>query len=137
MLSSFESALLDRHLRKCASCRAFANETALQTELLRGIELEPPPRPIELPERASRRGRKVGAAGAALAVAAVAAISTFTFGSDRAAAVSAHETVPPGKELVVYGAQPTPNSTIQVPRLRIEPATYVNGPAHGPYDLTA
>jgi len=45
MLSTFEAALLDRHLRRCPSCRAFAASAACQTQLLRGAELEQPLRP--------------------------------------------------------------------------------------------
>lgn len=135
MLSSFESALLDRHLRKCPSCRAFAEGTAAQTELLRGIQLEPLPHPIELPERRSRL-RAFGSAGAALAVAAAVAVSTFTLGNNRAVS-SSHRvmTAPAGKQIVVYSAQPSANSALDVPRLRMEPASYADGPVHGLYSI--
>jgi predicted anti-sigma-YlaC factor YlaD len=137
MLSSFESALLDRHLRKCASCRAFADATAHQTELLRGVVLEPPPRPIELPERASHRLRAFTSAGAAVVVAAAVAVATFSLGNRGTTASSHREIAPAGKQFVVYPAQPTPNESLQVPRLRVEPVTYADGPVHGLYSQPA
>jgi hypothetical protein len=134
MLSSFESALLDRHLRKCASCRTFAEATTLQTELLRGVELEPPPRPIELPERTSHRLRAFTSAGAALALAGAVAVAAFSLGSrgGNPSASRHHAEKPPaGKQFVVYSAQPGPDAALQVPRLRVEPVTYADGPVHG------
>ena len=131
MLSSFESALLDRHLRKCASCRAFSEATTIQTELLRGVELEPPPRPIELPERASHRKRAFASAGAVLVAAAAVAVATFSLGNQGAVSSQRAEVPPAGKQFAVYAAQPTPNASLQVPRIRVEPLTYAEGPVRG------
>jgi predicted anti-sigma-YlaC factor YlaD len=140
MLSSFESALLDRHLRKCPSCRAFAEGTAAQTELLRGIRLEPLPHPIELPERGRSRVRAFASAGAAVAVAAAVAVSTVTLGNGRSVSTASHrvDKAPAGKQIVVYAAHPgAANTTVEVPRLRVEPASYADGPVHGMYSVPA
>src|SRR4051812_37540799 len=71
MLSTFEAALLDRHLRRCADCNAFAEAAAAQTHLLRGAAPEQPRR-IELPARTASPFRR-GAVGALSAVVAAAA----------------------------------------------------------------
>jgi len=39
--SELESALLDRHLNECASCRAFAEEIAANRAALRPLEIQP------------------------------------------------------------------------------------------------
>jgi predicted anti-sigma-YlaC factor YlaD len=49
VLSLFESALLERHLRKCADCSDFSAVAAAQTQLLRSAELEQPLRPVAIP----------------------------------------------------------------------------------------
>jgi predicted anti-sigma-YlaC factor YlaD len=74
MLSSFEGAMLARHLRRCADCRAFAAAAEAQTSLLRAASLEVPA-PVEVRVRVRRPVRHVGrvAVPAAAAVAAVAA----------------------------------------------------------------
>ena len=46
MLSTFESALLDRHLRGCPDCSSFAVDAQEQTRLLRSALLEQPTRPV-------------------------------------------------------------------------------------------
>ena len=53
MLSTFESALLDRHLRGCPDCSSFAIDAQEQTRLLRGALLEQPTRPVVVSESAS------------------------------------------------------------------------------------
>ena len=92
VLSLFESALLDRHLRRCADCRAFAAGAAAQTQLLRTAELEQPLRPVALPAGRRRPVRRV-AAGALTAVASVAAAAAMTLSpgghSGQGSAVSA------------------------------------------------
>jgi hypothetical protein len=72
MLSAFESAMLARHLRRCADCRAFAAAAEAQTSLLRAAPLEAPA-PVEV--RVGRSVRLVTRAviPAAAAIAAVAA----------------------------------------------------------------
>ena len=72
----FEGALLDRHLRGCSSCRAFADGIVAQTVLLRGLPLEEPEQAIEpelpVPGRRRLRAAAVTFAGAAAAAAAAA-----------------------------------------------------------------
>ena len=55
MLSAFESALLDRHLRGCPSCRSFAIDAEEQTRLLRSALLEQPTRSGPGPLRVGSR----------------------------------------------------------------------------------
>jgi predicted anti-sigma-YlaC factor YlaD len=134
MLSVFESALLDRHLRRCAGCRDFADATATHTELLRGALPEEPSRRVAVPTSSARRRRRT-AVGAALvaAVSAVAAVFTLVPGTHRsthATRVSARDTAP---ALVVFPAKPTPGSRIEVPRLRVQPASIADGPVRGAY----
>ena len=54
MLSAFESALLDRHLRGCAACRSFAVNADEQTRLLRNAVLEQPGRSVTIPAEPAR-----------------------------------------------------------------------------------
>jgi predicted anti-sigma-YlaC factor YlaD len=68
-LSDFERALLDSHLERCPSCRAFADDLAGVTQQLRTAPLvSPPDLSITLPSRrfAALRGVQVGAAAAAV-----------------------------------------------------------------------
>lgn len=77
MLSTFESRLLDRHLRGCAACRAFAADAVEQTRLLRAAPLEQLERPIvvALPVRRQPvRATAVTFAGALAAAAAAFAL---------------------------------------------------------------
>ena len=76
MLSSFEEALLDRHLAGCASCNAFATATAAETSLLRAADLEDLPVPVVLPWTAPHPLRRSASGLAAAALAAVAAALT-------------------------------------------------------------
>ncbi len=69
-LSRIEQALVDRHLARCAECRAFMTEVDAFTGALRAAPLEPLEQPIELP----RRGR-VTARSFQVAVAAVVAFA--------------------------------------------------------------
>src|SRR5690348_15937205 len=94
----FETALLDRHLRKCADCRDFAAGAAALTHLLRAAELEQPLRPVVVP--AGRRNARRVAAGALTAVASVAAAAALTLspGEQRNEASAA------GGETAVTGA---------------------------------
>jgi hypothetical protein len=132
MLSAFESALLDRHLRGCAACRSFADDAGAQTNLLRGAPLEQPTRRIELPAATPARSVPRNAAGilsACLVAAAAAAVlvwpgarsNTPQFGAARAGA----------PVLVVYPAEPSTNTSVEVPRLRMQPASIADGPVHG------
>ena len=72
-LSEFETALMRGHLERCAECRAFADEVAAVTFVLRAEPLETPARPISVPAPprfgATRRLSLVAAAAAVLVAA--------------------------------------------------------------------
>jgi hypothetical protein len=131
-VSLFESALLDRHLRRCADCRDFAAGAAAQTQLLRLAPLEQPSRPIAVP--AGRRQVRRAAAGALTAVASVAATAAMTLspGHKPQSSVSASSQVVTGAPvIVVVAAHPTPGVRETVPRLTMQPASVADGPVHG------
>jgi hypothetical protein len=137
MLSTFESVLLDRHLGRCADCRAFAVDAGQQTRLLRAAPLEQPTRTVVLPERPARRG--VGAFVALAGTAAVAAIVSISPGTGGpagtpGAVATARASVP---SLAVFSATPTTSSRIDVPRLRVQAASFADGPVHGLFRLPA
>lgn len=73
MLSSFESALLARHLRRCADCRAFQAAARAQVAMLRAAPLELPARPVTVAVRHRARALRLALAPAAATAAAVAA----------------------------------------------------------------
>lgn len=77
------SILLGRHLTGCPECRAFAEATALLTEVLRGQPLELPSRSLVAVPRRGRRAltRSLAAAGS-VAVAAVVALAAITIRGD-------------------------------------------------------
>ena len=133
MLSSFEVALLDRHLRGCPSCRAFSAGATEQTRLLRSAVLERPLQRIVIPARPNYvRRSAAGFVSAAFVAAAAALILVYSGeqrGGNREAARVA--TGPAALIFVAYTAQPTPDPTIEVPRLRLEPALIADGPVHG------
>jgi anti-sigma factor RsiW len=137
-LSTFETALLDRHLRRCPACRAFAAAATIQTQLLRSAPLEEPLRGVTLPERSSRPVRR-GAAGAlgALVAAAAAAAVLFSPSSPTPSATSAAARASNAPQLFVFAARPNPTANVDVPRLRYEPASIADGPTHGIYSLPA
>jgi predicted anti-sigma-YlaC factor YlaD len=135
MLSSFEGRLLDGHLRRCPSCRAFAGGLAEQTELLRGAAFEELLRPVTIPETRSRMRRGlVGAAGSALAAAAAAAVLVLP-GAGNESGRTAHRVG--GPVLVAFAASPTPSAKVDVPRLRLQPASIADGPVHGQFSVPA
>jgi predicted anti-sigma-YlaC factor YlaD len=133
VLSLFESALLDRHLRRCADCCDFAAGAAAQTELLRSAVLEQPLRPVAIP--AGRRQVRRVAAGALTAVASVAAAAAVTLspgGHSNQVTASASSQVETGAPvMVVVAAHPTPGGRETVPRLTMQPASVADGPVHG------
>jgi predicted anti-sigma-YlaC factor YlaD len=68
-LSEFERALLDSHLERCSSCRAFADDLVGLTQRLRTAPLvEAPALSVSLPRRrfAALRGFQASAAAAAV-----------------------------------------------------------------------
>jgi hypothetical protein len=134
VLSLFESALLDRHLRRCADCCDFAAGAAAQTQLLRSAVLEQPPRPVAVP--AGRRQVRRVAAGALTAVASVAAAAAVTLspggqGNEGTASASSPQVETGAPVLVVVAAHPTPGGRETVPRLTMQPASVADGPVHG------
>ena len=133
MLSTFESALLDRHLRRCGDCRAFAAGATAQTERLRSAVLQRPLHPVVVPAGRRRTTRRV-AAGVLTAAASVAAAAlvTVTPSGDRSVTptASAPQIVTGAPVLVVVAAHPTLGSET-VPRLRMRPASIADGPVHG------
>ena len=138
MLSMFESALLERHLRGCESCRAFAVSAEAQVSLLRSAPLERLERPVELPAPARRIGRgAVGTLAATLTAAAAAvAVVFFSGGPANGPALTAARGAP---VLISYAARPSISSTaqVEVPRLRLQPASIADGPVHGLFDEPA
>jgi predicted anti-sigma-YlaC factor YlaD len=140
MLSTFEAALLERHLRRCASCRAFAASAETQAQLLRGAALEQLSRPVLIPTRGrpavARRGSLLGVAGG---IAAAAAAAIFVLGpgtSGNRTGTPTRSAVRGGSTmLAVFSAQPTASKSIDIPRLRVEPATAADGPVHGLYGV--
>jgi anti-sigma factor RsiW len=77
-LSQLESALLDAHLRECATCRAFAARIAASTAAVRKAGLQQLPHPVlvSVPRRRAHRG-VAGAFVAAAMLAATAAGAVF------------------------------------------------------------
>ena len=134
MLSVFESALLDRHLRGCASCSAFAVSAEAQAALLRAAPLEVLERRVVIPASPVRRIGRAAAGVLSASVAAAAAVAVFMFsgagstgnGPSLAAARSG------APVMVTFAASPSPASaTVEVPRLRVQPASIADGPVHG------
>src|SRR4051812_23011002 len=126
MLSTFESALLARHLHGCVDCRAFAAGSAAQTQLLRGAELEQPLLQVALPSR--RRPVRRIAAGALSTAAAVAAAVSFTLAPSgnqpQTSAAHASSAVQTGAPVfVVVAAQASLGTDETVPRLKMEAAS--------------
>ena len=130
----FEAALLDRHLRRCADCRAFAAGAAAQTQLLRGAALEQPLRPVVVPSARRRPVRRV-AVGAltSLAAAAAAAVVALSPPGKHAepSAVHVAQVREGAPVLVVVAAHPSLGSKETVPRLKMSPASVADGPVHG------
>jgi hypothetical protein len=131
MLSFFESALLDRHLRRCADCRSFAAAVSAHTHLLRSAELEEPGRRLEFAgRRTSRRRSAVGAALVAVVAAAAAVFAVGPSGQPNGTPESARVNSP---VFVVVPARPMPDSSVEVPRLTLQPASIADGPIRGAY----
>ncbi len=132
MLSTFEAALLDRHLRRCVDCRAFAAGAAVQTQLLRDAVLEQPLRPVVVPAARSLPVRRV-AAGALTTVAAMAAAAVFTLtpSGEQGQSTASRSPLTGRPVLVVVAAKPSPASRDTVPRLRLTSASIADGPVHG------
>jgi predicted anti-sigma-YlaC factor YlaD len=131
MLSAFESALLDRHLRGCAECRSFAVGTGSLTELLRDAPLEQPERTVQIPHAPAHAiPRSVGGVlSACLVAAAAAAVLVWPGAKPGEPTFSARAGAP---VMVVFPAKPSmTNANVEVPRLRMQPASIADGPVHG------
>ena len=76
-LSDFESALLDSHIERCPSCRAFAEDLVGVTERLRTAPLERPLIVLTLPQRRFAALRRMQASAAAAAVVSVVGIGAL------------------------------------------------------------
>jgi len=134
MLSVFESALLDRHLRGCASCKAFAVSVEAQAALLRAAPLAELERRVVIPASPARRiGRTaVGVLSASLAAAAAAAVFIFSGAGSTTNGPSTLTAARGAPVMVTFAASPSPASaTVEVPRLRVQPASIADGPVHG------
>jgi predicted anti-sigma-YlaC factor YlaD len=133
-LSTFESVLLERHLRRCGDCRTFEHAVGAQTTLLRGAELEEPDRHVALPA-ARRRPLRRAAGGLLTGAAALAAAALFvvTPGGRHAqtSATSASHLRVGAPVLVTVASHPSPGMEEPVPRLTMRPASYGDGPVHG------
>jgi predicted anti-sigma-YlaC factor YlaD len=68
-LSEVEGAMVESHLARCTTCRAYAAETAETARMLRAAPLEELTFPIVLPGRRLAVARKLQVAAAAAAVA--------------------------------------------------------------------
>jgi predicted anti-sigma-YlaC factor YlaD len=74
-LSEVESAWLEGHLGRCASCRAYAVDAGQMTRVLRDAPLEELDFAITLPSRRLAFARKLQVAAAAAAIAATVGLS--------------------------------------------------------------
>jgi anti-sigma factor RsiW len=102
-LSQLESAFLDRHMRRCASCAAFAVEIQGATSTLRSAPLLSLARPIELPiaHRTRFGARRAGAWIAAASAAAAALLAVMILPAQRVhspAATPVPHVAPSGNE---------------------------------------
>lgn len=133
-LSTFEAVLLDRHLRRCGDCRAFADAVSAQTALLRDAELEEPSRHVVVPHSRKRPLRRA-AGGVLSAAAAMAAAAVFTVTpggeSTHTSATGAGKVQTGAPVLMVVPAHPSPGMKEPVPRLTMQPASIADGPVHG------
>jgi predicted anti-sigma-YlaC factor YlaD len=77
-LSDFECALLDSHLDRCPSCRAFADDLVGVTARLREAPLEHPSIAVTLPRRRSVAWRGIQVSAAAAAVVSVVGIGALS-----------------------------------------------------------
>jgi predicted anti-sigma-YlaC factor YlaD len=132
-LSTFEAALLDRHLRRCADCRSFAADVDAQTAMLRAAALELPEHGVVVPAQRARKVRRsaVGAFGAVAAAAAAALAIVSAAGNDGSQGLAATGGERVGKPvLVVVAARPSLSVEETVPRLTMQPASVADGPLH-------
>lgn len=136
MLSRFERALLERHLRSCASCNAFAADVREQTAQLRAAPLEAPPVLADIPAPRVRTVRRRAAGlASAVAVASLAALVSLTPAGEQQKTAATH--TPNSALLAVVPAAPTANESFQIGRLRLVSAASADGPVRGYYGVPA
>jgi anti-sigma factor RsiW len=114
-LSMFEGALLDRHLRGCSSCRAFAQGLTAQTSLLRGALLEQLESPVDVPE-GRRRPVRAAAVTVLGAFAAAAAAITLVGGHNPAPGSRTSQSLSAGPRRVLVDVAAQPGADGLVPR---------------------
>ena len=138
LLSTFETALLDRHLSRCPTCHTYAADVAAQTELLRSAAFEQPLRPVVVaPAAHTDLRRRAYAVAGAVAVAVAAALIAFTpVAGQRSATISTNHATR-GPLLAVFPASPTTNATFDVPRLRVVSPDLGDGPVRGYFGVPA
>lgn len=131
MLSSFERALLERHLHGCAECRAFAADVSAQTAQLRAAALVPAPKFGSVAgARARRFRRRASGVAGAVAVACVAALVSLTPAVDRRSAFES-PVAPDSALLAAVPEQPTASASFDLPRLKVISASLADGAVRG------
>jgi hypothetical protein len=125
MLSSFEEALLDRHLAGCASCNAFATAATAETTLLRAAKLEELPVPIVLPRTAPHPLRRSASGLAAAALAAVAAVANALQEGQparcRSSSASSNDESMPSRRSEIHSRERSQRAGVTKVRTRIPP----------------
>jgi predicted anti-sigma-YlaC factor YlaD len=87
-LSELESALLDAHLGRCASCRTFARGTEEIAAALRSARLQRPAPILVQPQRAGHTGFRALQVAAAIAVVVTAGVIAAVSGPSQRADVA-------------------------------------------------
>jgi anti-sigma factor RsiW len=96
-LTEVETRAVARHLVGCAACRAFEEQSRWVTAALRGAELEPLPRPLEIsPVRAGRISRRAVGGVASIAATIVVAVGGWAVGTNANHGVSGDLAAPGG-----------------------------------------
>jgi anti-sigma factor RsiW len=87
-LSQLESAHLDAHLARCASCQAFGAEIGAATRIVRAAPMEELSIPISIPasRRIARRAFQAAAAAAVVLTAGIGSIDLANREAERSAA---------------------------------------------------
>lgn len=134
-LSRFEQALLDRHLETCAACQVFAADIAEQAHLLRASELVQPA--LSFNPKKPGRAHPARVVGAALALAAAAAVVLPFVTSVGPAGQGSNAEASSTPLLQAYLATPTASASLQVPRVRLVPASMLDGPVRGSHGISS
>lgn len=126
-LSEFETSLLDRHLRRCDACAAFASDARVATDLLRAAPLVPAPQ-FWVARRiaATRVAARVAAATAVAAAAAIVAVTTVSLDRVPVRASAGYRLWPTG--LAVH---PQGGETLGIRHVAFEAPAAPDGPRRG------